>query len=309
MKALILGGDHSAGLTGLRNLDTVADPSVTRRGGRPWMVLGGMHGDERTIQLYAAQADTPGGTWRIRTQADDPELAVRLSEPAPPDAWDATGYHCPCYVRGTDDDGAVVERIYYASSSSWTSLYGPYLIGFLQHDGEEWKRHPEPVFAASEPWQRGTVLEPHVDYRNGRWRMRYTTGLADGTRSATATVDSPDGIGGWRQVAGPDGNRFDTFVIEDGARSDTIFARQPPDANLQADDGLWYVPGSPDGSAGTARHFLKTTDGTPWHNAGAWKPTALADGDDLVVFFTAAQRNPSVPFPALGIGSLRLTRR
>jgi hypothetical protein len=57
-----------------------------------------------------------------------------------------------------------------------------------------------------------------------------------------------------------------------------------------------------------ARHIVHTTDGTAWHNAGVWKPTAVADGDRLAVFFTVAERldNPYVPASGVGGISFRL---
>jgi hypothetical protein len=305
-KELVFGGTAGQGLTHLRNLDTVADPSVTRRDGRWWMVLGGTHGEGRVVQLYAAEPDPSDGGWRIVTEPDDPGLAVRLTDPPPPDTWDATGYHCPSYARGVDATGRVVERIYYAGSSAWDSLYGPYRIGFLEWNGHIWERHPEPVFAAEEPWERGTVLEPNVRQHDGRWLLRYTAGLADGVRSVTAAAESDDGISGWRRVGTPDEGFFDALVIEDDQGLDLITARQPLDSVFTPTDGLWHTRLG--GAEQEARQILRTTDGTPWHNAGAWKPTAVADNDHLVVFFTAAQRGDNPYVPALGIGSLRVPR-
>jgi hypothetical protein len=216
MKQLVFGGVSASGLAGLRNLDTVAAPSVTWRDGRWWMVLGGTSGEDRVIRLFsaestAAESTAAGSGWRTVTEPDDPGLAVGLADASPSDARNATGFHCPSYVRGLDETGAVVERIYYASAAGWESLYGPYRIGLLQ------------------------------------WEVR----LGSGTSSRSS---------------------------------------QP------------------------RRHGSRTgnccgpSDATPWHDAGAWKPAAATDKDDLVVFFTVAQRDENPYVPSLGIGSLRLSR-
>ncbi|MFI6536424.1 hypothetical protein ACIBHY_28515 [Nonomuraea sp. NPDC050547] len=307
MKDLVFGGATGKGLAHLRNLDTVADPGVTRRDGRWWMVLGGMQAEERVIHLYAAQSSKLDAGWQIITSPDDPRQAARLAEPPPSGAWDATGYHCPSYARGRDAGGAVIERIYYASSAEWGSLYGPYQIGFLQWDGTRWVRHPEPVFTASHPWERGTVLEPNVLYDEGAWLLRYTAGLAVDGRPSTGSAESGDGISGWRRRGQPESNRFDALVAHDGDGFALITSRHPLDSVFTPEHGLWRARGgSPHGPWKPARHIVRTIDGTPWHDAGVWKPTAVADGRRRAVFFTVAQRSDNPYAPALGVGGIIL---
>lgn len=309
MKQLVFGAVSGSGLAGLRNLDTVADPSVTWRDGRWWMVLGGTRGEDRVVRLFSAESAAADSGWVIAAEPDDPGSARQLTAAPPSDAWDATGYHCPSFVRGADRTGAVVERIYYASSAAWESLYGPYQIGVLQWDGEAWNRCAEPIFHADEAWERGTVLEPNVLYHEGRWLMRYTAGLADGAEPVTGLAESPDGIGGWRRLGVRTPGCFDAVVAQGDDGFDLITARHPLDSVFTPAHGLWWSHGDvPDGGWGTARQLLQTADGTPWHDAGAWKPTAVIDKDDLVVLFTTAQRASNPYVPALGIGSLRLSR-
>ncbi|MCE7011573.1 hypothetical protein LWC34_53495 [Kibdelosporangium philippinense] len=303
MQQLVFGGNARKGLSGLRNLDTVADPSVTWRGDRWWMVLGGTHGQDRVIKLFTAESTVANDGWRIMTAQDDPGLAVQLADAPTPDGWDATGYHCPAYARGRDASGAVVERIYYASSSSFDSLYGPYQIGYLQLMGDDWVRRPEPVFTASEPWERGTVLEPNVLFCDGRWLLRYTAGLATGALAMTGLVESPDGVSGWRRIGAPEARQFDAHVIAGDHGFDLIISRHPLDSKFTPDDGLWHSRGeNPDGPWNPAQQLVSTIDGTDWHQSGVWKPTAVRENGRLVVFSTVAQPGENPYVPALGIG-------
>lgn len=302
-RQLLFSGTARKGLSGLRNLDTVADPSVTRRSGRWCMVLGGTYGHDRVIKLFTAESTRADGGWRIATAQDDPGLAVELADAPPPDAWDATGYHCPAYVRGLDASGAVVERIYYASSSGWDSLYGPYQIGFLQLVDSTWVRRPEPVFTAGAAWERGTVLEPNVLHHDGRWLLRYTAGLATGELPVTGLAESPDGVSGWRRIGTPEAGQFDAHVIAGEKGFDLITSRHPLDSKFTPGDGLWHSRGeNPDGPWKTARQIVSTIDGTDWHQAGVWKPTAVRENGRLIVFSTVAQPSENPYVPALGIG-------
>jgi len=59
----------------------------------------------------------------------------------------------------------------------WTALpfvragLGPYTIGFLEWDEEQWQDQPEPAFGASEDWENGGVYEPNLVYHDGKWKM------------------------------------------------------------------------------------------------------------------------------------------
>lgn len=292
MCELVFGGADGLGIAHLRNMANVADPSVARRDGGYWMVLGALDPATHVIDLFSAESARATDGWRIVTEPDDPTLARRIAGRPAPDGWDATGYHCPSYVAGVGRDGEPVERIYYASSATW-SFYGPYQIGFLEWDGQSWRRHPEPVFGAARPWEPGTVLEPHVRYADGHWLMHYTAGIgADVPRAATALVASADGIGDWHPIGAPEPDRFDTFAVGDL----DIVARHPLNGVFTDDDGLWLV------TQENSRQILRTVDGTDWHALGAWKPTALVAGGELVVFCTAMGLPSAGPVPLFGIG-------
>jgi hypothetical protein len=292
MQELIFGGAAGLGIAHLRNMANVADPSVTRLDDGYWMVLGALDPTTHVIDLFSAESGRATDGWRIVTEPGDPGLALRIADRPEAGGWDATGYHCPCHVAGADLDGEPVERIYYASSATW-SFYGPYQIGFLEWDGQTWRRYPEPVFSASRAWELGTVLEPQVRYANGRWLMHYTAGIgADAPRATTALVASMDGIGDWQPIGAPEPDRFDTVTL--GARE--IVARHPLDGAFTRNDGLWLF------GQHKPWQILRTTDGTDWHALGAWKPTALVADNELVVFYTAMGRSSAGPVPLFGIG-------
>jgi hypothetical protein len=55
--------------------------------------------------------------------------------------------------------------------------------------------------------------------------------------------------------------------------------------------------------AGRSRHRgAASVDGTDWHALGAWKPTVLVAGGELVVFRTAMGPPSAGPVPLFGIG-------
>jgi predicted GH43/DUF377 family glycosyl hydrolase len=276
--------------------DGRADATVARRDGRWWMALPAMREDPRSIVIHEAELP-PGAT------ADDDGWIVNTEElAAPADGWDATGYHCPSYVRG-----AGRERIYYASSASWTDITGPYRIGFLEMRDGAWHRHPESVFRATQPFERGTVLEPNLVYAENRWRMWYGTGLSTSDGQVIGYAESADGATDWRDrhVVLTDGE-FDAAVVQTTAGFAMVTARHslagpPPDGGL-------YLSHSEDGRKWTEQEcILRTLDGTAWHSAGVWKPSAVYDRGRLVIFFNgAAPPDPGTYFPKLAVGRLVL---
>ncbi|WP_163511696.1 sialidase family protein [Fodinicola acaciae] len=271
--------------------DGHADVTVARRDGRWWMALPAMREEPRSIVIREAHLP-PGAA------IDDDDWTISGEElAAPADGWDATGYHCPSYVH---------ERIYYASSSGWTDITGPYRIGFLEmHDGG-WQRLPEPVFQAERPFERGTVLEPNLLRADDRWRMWYATGLSTSDRQVIAYAESADGVN-WqdRQVV-LDNGEFDAAVVETDDGFTMVSARHtiagpPPDGGL-------YLSHSEDGRKWSEPEcVLRTLDGTPWHSAGVWKPSVVYDQGRLVIFFNgAAPPDPGSHFPKLAVGRLTL---
>jgi predicted GH43/DUF377 family glycosyl hydrolase len=308
--ALVLGGIEDLGLTTLANLDTVADATVTRRGDRWWMAIGGISPGERVVHLYAATlpdgSPPDSGHWQIATDPHDPRVAVRLAPAPTGHDWDATGYHCASYVAGQDSDGNRVERLYYASASSWESLAGPYRIGFLQWDGDYWRRQPGPVFAAAETWEHGTVLEPNVYYEQDAWTLYYTAGIGDDRAPVTGIARSRNGIGDWHRTGPLGAGQFDALLVAHSTGYQRITARHPLAAAPGPSDGLWYSPTTDLDQPFTAGTQIVATPDASWHNAGIWKPTAFVEGNDIIVLFNAAQQTDKPGPGTLGIGCIRL---
>src|SRR3974390_3020478 len=154
------------------------DASVTKRGEEWWMVLAGQAGGSGATDLYSAKlpkgAPLSAAGWK--PFRDDAGQLVPLSARLKSVPWDGRGgRHCPSYVKGWDHNRETwVERIYYAGAAE--NLWGPYTIGFLEWDGEQWQDQSEPAFGANEDWERGRVYEPNLLYHDGKWKMWYVAG-------------------------------------------------------------------------------------------------------------------------------------
>ena len=231
--------------------------------------------------------------------------------------WDGNGgRHCPSYARGWDaNEGRWVERIYYAGAAD--HLRGPYTIGFLQWDGEEWRDQPGPVFAANEEWERGSVYEPNLIYHDGKWKMWYVAGSNQGDYLVHGYAESDDGRTGWSRhatFAPPEMKMFDFCVRERAGGFDAIFARvwvakgaAPPET------GLWWCRAKrPAGvlAEWSAPVRIMTAEDCGWHS-GPWKPSFQFDeenADRAFVFFDGSYRTSDPgPFPfAFTLGCLEI---
>ena len=142
----------------------LVDASVTKRGEHWWMALAGQPGGYGATDLYSAYlpkgAALSASGWT--PLLDGAGRLAPLSARNKSARWDGNGgRHCPSYVQGWDPHKkARVERIYYAGAAG--NLWGPYTIGFLEWDGEQWQDQPEPAFGATEDWEHGSVYEPNL---------------------------------------------------------------------------------------------------------------------------------------------------
>jgi len=315
--------DPALGFAPLIDVIEVTDSTLARRGDRWWMYLAGEAAGHEGIRLFSASlpAGAPLGAhgWRLTPDPGDPTRIALLAESRASAAWDLRGgRHCPCYVKGFDPGcGAWVERVYYAGAPE--TPWGPYRIGFLEWDGERWREQAEPVFAAVEDWERGSVFEPNVLYAEGRWKMWYVAGSNADDYLVHGFSESLDGRGGWsahRRFSTPEEKLFDFSVQPVRGGYEAIFSRvwvaksEAPPAT-----GLWWcrcdTPSS-DRALWSEPVQILTGAERGWH-AGPWKPSwrySESDPDRLLVFFDSSYRKDepgAFPF-AFTLGCLETDR-
>ena len=242
-----------------------------------------------------------------------PLAAQAASQP-----WDGKGgRHCPSYVKGWDPHkGEWVERIYYAGAAE--NLVGPYTIGFLEWNGDNWIDRHEPAFIASESWERGSVYEPNLIYHDGKWKMWYVAGSNQEDYLVHGYTESENGCSGWSKptvFALPDIKMFDFCVRERGDGFDAIFARVWVGRGTpSADTGLWWCRAEKPSSTlsdWSQPMQIMTAKDRGWH-AGPWKPSLAFDEQSrtrALVFFDGLYRTSDPgPFPfAFTLGCLEIT--
>ena len=287
----------------------LTDPSVVQRCQQWWMYLAGQPGGFGTTDIYSASLamGTPLSAtgWRL-TRGTKGEL-VPVAGRQHSRAWDGNGgRHCPSYARGWDPTkGRWVERIYYAGAAD--NLWGPYTIGFLEWNGEQWIDQPEPTFTANEDWEHGSVYEPNLVYHDGKWMMWYVAGSNHEDYLIQGYAESDDGRTGWSQhnvFAPPELKMFDFCVCQRGVGFDAIFARvwvgsgaPPPET------GLWWCRAERPSRAlseWSSPIQIMTAEDRGWHS-GPWKPSFQFDQqkrDRAIVFFDGLYRTSDPgPFP------------
>lgn len=296
----------------------LTDSSVVKRKEQWWMYLAGQASGYGATDIYSASlvpgASLSATSWKLTRDAAGeltPVAPRRLSS-----VWDGNGgRHCPSYVKGWDPRKCEwVERIYYAGAAE--NLWGPYTIGFLQWDGENWVDRPEPVFTANEEWEHGSVYEPNVIYHDGKWKMWYVAGSNQEDYLVQGYAESEDGII-WRKheiFAPADMKMFDFCVRQRGDAFDAIFARvwlkegtPPPET------GLWWCRAKK--PSGTLSDWgrpvqIMTAEDRGWHS-GPWKPSLQfheQTEDRAFVFFDGSYRTSDPgPFPfAFTLGCLEI---
>jgi hypothetical protein len=265
----------------------LVDGTVTRREERWWMFLAGQPGGYGATDLYSAMlprgAALSAEGWKpLRNAAG--QLAP-LAERNRSARWDGKGgRHCPSYVKGWDPDKqAWVERIYYAGSAE--NLWGPYTIGFLEWDGEHWQDDGEPVFAANEDWEHGSVYEPNLVYHNGKWRMWYVAGSNYEDYLVHGYAESANGRSGWSPhtvFASPEIKMFDFCVRQRDGGFEAIFARVwMGKGQMPPETGLWWCRAEePSGELSNWSEPIQIMTGEDrgWHG-GPWKPSLQFAGE------------------------------
>ncbi|KAA6456017.1 hypothetical protein DYQ86_26430 [Acidobacteria bacterium AB60] len=297
----------------------VTDACVVKRGNQWWMYLAGQPKGYGATDLYSAclAPDAPLSVrgWTLVREADGSlrPLAGRSRS----GNWDGKGgRHCPSYVRGWDPgEERWVERIYYAGAAE--NVWGPYTIGFLEWDGEEWVDQAEPAFAAEEDWEHGSVYEPNLIYHEDRWKMWFVAGSNHEDYLVHGYAESRDGRTGWSQhemFAPAEMKMFDFCVRQGEVGFEAVYSRvwmgtgaPPPET------GLWWcraeAPSKKLCAWGTPRQIQTAAD-RGWHSGG-WKPSFQLDGPAgrrAFVFFDGLYRTEDPgPFPfAFTVGCLEV---
>jgi hypothetical protein len=285
------------------------DASVVRREEGWWMVLAGQPGGYGATDLFSASlpqgASLSHPGWKPTRNAAGELAPLSGRDASAP--WDGKGgRHCPSYVKGWDPGkGAWVERIYYAGSAE--NLWGPYAIGFLEWDGQQWRDQPEPAFLAEESWEHGSVFEPNLVYHDGQWKMWYVAGSNHEDYLVHGYAESSDGRSNWSQhvvFAAPEMKMFDFCVRERGSGFDAIFARVwMGQGEMPSETGLWWCACErPSGSLSdwSKPVQIMTAEDRGWHS-GPWKPSFQAEnenGRSWFVFFDGLYRTSDPgPFP------------
>ena len=262
----------------------LSDASIVKRDSQWWMYLAGQAPGHGATEIYCAclppgERLSASGWQLIRNIAGEPDPVAGRSHSS---CWDAGGRHCPSYVRGWDPTkNACVERIYYAGAAE--NIWGPYMIGFLEWDGEGWLDQAEPVFVANEKWERGSVYEPNLIFHDGKWKMWYVAGSNYENYLVHGYSESEDGRTNWSRhdVFAPDEMKvFDFCVRSRGETFDAVFARvwmgteaPPPET------GLWWCSATaPSGKLSDWGKPLQimTAEDHGWHS-GPWKASLEFD--------------------------------
>lgn len=276
------------------------------------------------IQLSSASlpegAPLSASGWTLTADPNDATKIAPLAGQTNSHSWDLQGgRHCPSYVKGWDPHRqAWVERIYYAGGAEF--IWGPYTIGYLEWNGAEWIDQPAPAFVANEPWEHGSVYEPHLLYHEGKWKMWYVSGSNQEDYIVQGYAESDDGRANWsrHQIFLPaEMKAFDFHVFPVKSGFEAVFARvwlgqgpPPPET------GLWWchakTPSSNIADWSKPVQIL-TAEDRGWFT-GPWKPSphySETDPDQLMVFFDGIYRRQgdNSPFPfEFTLGCLEMNR-
>jgi hypothetical protein len=315
--------DPAQGFAPLTNVIEVTDGALARRGNRWWMYLAGEAVGHEGIRLFSASlpegAPLAANGWRLTPELDDSTRIALLAPSEASAAWDLRGgRHCPCHVRGFDPRrGEWVERIYYAGAPE--TPWGPYRIGYLEWDGSRWREQAEPVFAATEEWERGSVYEPNVLYADGRWKMWYVAGSNQDDYLVQGFSESEDGRTGWspHEAFAPAEEKVFDFCVQPVAGGyEAVFSRVwVAKSEAPPTTGLWWcrsdTPSSNRADWSEPVQIMTAAE-RGWH-AGPWKPSWRASETDprrLLVFFDGSYRKDEpggFPF-AFTLGCLETDR-
>lgn len=311
--------DMREGYEGISNVLGFSDPSVHFVEGRWTMFVGGLHFPSLKTNIFTFElpegAPLSSPDWRPKIEAGSRKRAERIVDQPAKGSWDRF-MHSVCYVRGLVD-GEEVERIYHAGRNTewlWDEKTA-YRIGFMEKRNGRWECEPTPLPLHSQ--DRPSVLEPKVEYLDGKWSMRFLSipmGLTgeDWPDYTLFYCESDDGVS-WTTpsvFSTNDTNQagyFDSVLNQ--REGDGIFTLAlTRDSNLSAirpypAQGVWL--------SAAGRPFTKleawpapqlvvdpAEDADGWYANGMCSPTAqwgttAQDSDTLYIFFVAATEKQS----------------
>ena len=272
-------GQGYGAITGLR---TLVDCTVVKREKRWWMYLCGAETGSHEIDMFSASlpegAPLSATGWSLTARTDDPTRPALLAGKSRSHWWDgAGGRHCVSYARGWDPRAhAWVDRLYYAGAAR--DFMGPYAIGYLEWDDENWLDQEAPVFTANEYWERGSVYEPNLIYDNDRWKLWYVAGANQDDYLVQGYAESPDGRTKWshhRIVFPPEDKVFDFCPARFEHGYEAVFARVNVSGAELPKTGLWWCEAeepSPD--------ISRWSEPIRISGPGPWKPVLLQSETD-----------------------------
>jgi hypothetical protein len=287
----------------------LTDATLAKRANQWWMYMAGQAHGYGPTELYSAclSAGAPLSCEGWTLTRNESGALIPLANPNGSGLWDGDGgRHCPSYVKGWDPrTSRWSERIYYAGAAE--NLWGPYTIGFLEWDGEKWAAQPEPVFVATEDWERGSVYEPNLIYAEGKWKMWYVAGSNVEDYLIHGFAESEDGRTGWSEhkiFAPAEMKVFDFCVRPRGNGYHAVFSRVWIAGTPAPDEtGLWWcraeAPFSDLARWSEPVQIMSAQD-RGWHS-GPWKPSLAfheTDSNRALVFFDGSYRTTDPgPFP------------
>ena len=290
--------DAGNGYGSLTCLKTMVDCTVTRRQDRWWMFTCGVDTTSREIDMFSASL--PEGSplsatgWTITPDPKDPARPAILAGKTRSYWWDGKGgRHCPSYVAGWDPDkGAWAERIYYAGAAR--NFMGPYAIGYVEWDGNQWVDQSAPAFTANEYWERGSVYEPNLIYHDGKWKMWYVAGANQDDYLVQGYSESPNGRTDWSPhhiVFPPEDKVFDFCVLPVADRFEAVFARVNVGKSDLPKTGLWWCHAQE-----PSPNVSDWSDPVRLSAPGPWKPVLRygeTDPNRMFVFYDDQYPNPT----------------
>ncbi|HEU4326347.1 MAG TPA: hypothetical protein VFS21_24615 [Roseiflexaceae bacterium] len=308
--------DMRDGYAPVRGILGMSDPSVHCIDGRWTMFIGAMGWSFKTNIICARLpegAPLDSAEWSFEMLPGSGHRVKWLIPQPPRGSWNRF-LHSVCYVKGMVNS-VPVERIYHAgrTTENVSDLTTPYTIGFMEKVDGVWISRKQPL-ALRGTKEYPSILEPKVEYVNGRWCMRYLAipGKTNKNTIPSYTIlysESADGEHHWTEPVVMFDTRegfFDSVVLP--AKEDGYLMALTRDSNLESlpnypPQGIW-LSSSPTYScnrkdwSSPVRVVDPSDDTDGWYANGMCSPTmqwgnTALDADTLYIFFVAATQKTS----------------